>query len=284
MQVMVTVTCLRASGFWKKEVRTTLISVAQSCQPQKTASGIGGRTRIFSTRDGSRMGVRFLNLIHTSSGALEGRDRYLLVTLLLKTKLILFLVSYLQLKFLRRQTQIRMIKSNHGFFRNTISPSPCSGAHTRHMGRETSGADYVVISSGQWWFKKNFLCENNKHIGDYSCEGENVTDLGLSFAYCNAFRTTLKFINNCKECGYLLMIVSTFSPAHFENGTWDNGGESPLDEKHVALYRQTFEIRNRQARELRRVKEEGKKLGKRFMLLDVSRATVYKEIGIPELT
>lgn len=83
--------------------------------------------------------------------------------------------------------------------------------------------DYIIISSGQWFFRPLFLYDKQKMIGCLYCYIPGVRNVGAHFAYRRALRTTFKTIiglDNFKGEVFL----RTFAPSHFENGEWDKGG------------------------------------------------------------
>ncbi|KAL0691886.1 hypothetical protein Bca4012_091565 [Brassica carinata] len=83
--------------------------------------------------------------------------------------------------------------------------------------------DYIIISSGQWFFRPLFLYDKQKMIGCLYCYIPGVRNVGAHFAYRRALRTTFKTIiglDNFKGEVFL----RTFAPSHFEKGEWDKGG------------------------------------------------------------
>ncbi|XP_059670200.1 xyloglucan O-acetyltransferase 4 [Cornus florida] len=148
-----------------------------------------------------------------------------------------------------------------------------------------SDVDYAIISDAHWFFRKVYLNEGGNITGCVYCTEPNVTDLGLGFAIRMSFRAALNYINNCKECKVTLTLLRTFSPAHFEGGAWDTGGScnrtSPQREGEVKLVGHELELRKIQVEEIERIKEKGKKRGKRFDVMDVTRAMLMRSDGHP---
>ncbi|XP_042490522.1 protein ALTERED XYLOGLUCAN 4-like isoform X2 [Macadamia integrifolia] len=146
------------------------------------------------------------------------------------------------------------------------------------------GVDYAIISDAHWFFRKNYLYEGGKLVGCVFCNEPNITDHGLNFALRKVFRSVLQYLNNCKECKVLLALVRTFSPAHFENGTWNDGGNCnrtrPLMEEEANLVGTEWELRSIQVEEVERARKKGEKRTK-FVALDVTRAMLMRPDGHP---
>lgn len=146
--------------------------------------------------------------------------------------------------------------------------------------------DYAIISAGHWFFRVLYLHEGENQVGCVYCHEPNVTDLNIDFALRMAVRATLKHINGCKNCSTRLMtLLRTFAPAHFENGFWNTGGycnrTTPFKETEVDLEKFEWQLRNVQVEEYERAREAGEKQGKRFGLVDVTRAMLMRPDGHP---
>ncbi|XP_039118894.1 protein ALTERED XYLOGLUCAN 4-like [Dioscorea cayenensis subsp. rotundata] len=85
---------------------------------------------------------------------------------------------------------------------------------------------YIVISSGNWWFsKKIYLYEGGKLIGCINCKDEKkLTKHETKFGLQKAFKTVFQYISKCEECKELFTLLRTYSPSHFEKGSWFDGG------------------------------------------------------------
>ncbi|KAK6796850.1 hypothetical protein RDI58_004551 [Solanum bulbocastanum] len=115
--------------------------------------------------------------------------------------------------------------------------------------------DYVIISSGTWFFHPTMLYLNHRLIGCVDCIEPNITHLISSFSYRMVFQTTFRAINNLKNYKGVTFLW-TYSPGHFENGTWEQGGDCPrtmpfrrnekvLEDSNLVFYKiqlQEFEI------------------------------------------
>lgn len=88
---------------------------------------------------------------------------------------------------------------------------------------QVEGFDYLILSSGHWFFRSLLYYENHQLSGCHYCLLPNVTDRTMFYGYRKAFRTAFKAINslsNYKGITYL----RTFAPSHFEGGIWNEGG------------------------------------------------------------
>ncbi|XP_010928573.2 xyloglucan O-acetyltransferase 3 [Elaeis guineensis] len=145
--------------------------------------------------------------------------------------------------------------------------------------------NYLVISDGHWFFRKNYLYEGGKLIGCMFCSEANLTDLGINYTVQRAFRTTLEYLSKCEKCEGLLTFLRTFTPAHFENGTWNDGGNCrrtrPVNEGDVSFSGTDWELRNVQVEEVKKLQVEKQKGAKRFMLLDVTEAMMMRPDAHP---
>lgn len=144
--------------------------------------------------------------------------------------------------------------------------------------------DYAIISAAHWFFRLIYLHEGGKLVGCIYCNEPNVKNYDVDMALSLVFKTSLKHINNCKECekGKLLTILRTFAPAHFENGVWNTGGHcnrtSPKNEGDVDFGAFEWKLRNVQMEEFENAKSEGKT---RFKVVDVTRAMMMRPDGHP---
>ncbi|PIA40412.1 hypothetical protein AQUCO_02500246v1 [Aquilegia coerulea] len=149
------------------------------------------------------------------------------------------------------------------------------------------GVDYAIISSGHWFFRPIYLYEDGNVIGCVYCDDKNISHVQPTFALRTAFRMALTYINDCKECGRLLTIIRTFSPAHFENGEWNTGGRcnrtSIYSEKQINLGGSEWDLKVAQIEEIERVKTDGQNKGKRFEALDVTKAMMMRPDGHPDI-
>ncbi|KAF8011470.1 hypothetical protein BT93_J1933 [Corymbia citriodora subsp. variegata] len=154
--------------------------------------------------------------------------------------------------------------------------------------REVPTADMAVVSAAHWFFRKIYLYERKRLVGCVYCNEPNVTSYGPEHAVRLSFRAALDHINGCKECsgrGPTATLLRTFSPAHFENGTWDTGGActrtGPYREAEIDLGGSEWGFRNVQMEEIERARGIGRERGKRFGALDVTRVMLMRPDGHP---
>lgn len=151
--------------------------------------------------------------------------------------------------------------------------------------RDAPSADYIVISSGHWFFRPSFLHKRGKVIGCVYCNEQNVTNYDHAGALRLALRAALGHISNCNECGHLkVTLVMTFSPTHFEHGAWNEGGKcnrtSPRSADEVGLLGGSeMEMRKAQMDEIEKAKKGGTKM--KFGIVDVTKAMLMRPDGHP---
>ncbi|GMH03097.1 hypothetical protein Nepgr_004936 [Nepenthes gracilis] len=146
-----------------------------------------------------------------------------------------------------------------------------------------SQLNYAILSDSQWFFRKNNLYQGGRMIGCIYCKNEsNVKQLDVGFAIGRALRSALTYTNNCEERDRLLTLVRTISPSHFENGTWKTGrscnrtspfrGESAEKEEVAAAGDGEWAVRAVPMEETGRARRRGEGRGRRFEVLDITRA------------
>ncbi|CAM0913546.1 unnamed protein product [Alopecurus aequalis] len=146
------------------------------------------------------------------------------------------------------------------------------------------GLDYAVISGGNWFFRVNYLWEGGRRIGCINCGRDaNLTDFGVPYALRRVVRAAVEGIAQCRDCkSSLVTFLRTYSPDHFEHGSWFSGGsctrKAPLEEAEVSMGSIGWELRRVQSEEVRRVRRRSKK---RFGVLDVTKAMMMRADGHP---
>ncbi|KAG8384791.1 hypothetical protein BUALT_Bualt04G0155200 [Buddleja alternifolia] len=145
--------------------------------------------------------------------------------------------------------------------------------------------DYAVFSDAHWFFRQNYLYVGGNLIGCVYCQVPNVTDLGPIFAIKKAFRAAFKEINNCKNCKKIFTLLRTYSPSHFENGTWNTGGgcnrTRPIEREEVNEGGSDLEYRKIQVEEIENAKSAGEESGNMFEILDVTEIMSMRPDGHP---
>ncbi|GMH07968.1 hypothetical protein Nepgr_009808 [Nepenthes gracilis] len=185
-------------------------------------------------------------------------------------------------KFLMKHEERVINGSNSGIF--NLHLDKVDGAWATKL----QGIDYAIISAGHWFFRKNYLYHHDNLVGCVYCNDPNITDFGVNYALRMAFRTSFEHVNQCKECKGMVTLLRTFSPAHFENGTWNTGGgcnrTSPYSVGEVSrLETYEWELRNLQVEELERAAKDGngEREGKKFRVMDVTRTMLMRPDGHP---
>ncbi|KAJ4961555.1 hypothetical protein NE237_021465 [Protea cynaroides] len=144
--------------------------------------------------------------------------------------------------------------------------------------------DYVIISAGIWFSRPTMYYEKGQLKGCYYCFKENVTDLSMYYGYRRAFRTAFKAINSLPNYKGLTFL-RTFSPEHFENGLWNQGGNclrtKPFMSNETQLEGRGLELYMIQMEEFNIAEREGRKRGLHHRLLDTTQATLLRPDGHP---
>ncbi|XP_019176371.1 PREDICTED: protein trichome birefringence-like 19 [Ipomoea nil] len=149
---------------------------------------------------------------------------------------------------------------------------------------EMADVDVVIFSAGQWFFRPFFYYKKGKIVGCHICNETTIKKRNFYFGYGLAFRTAFKtLLDHEKFKG--LVILRTFSPAHFENGEWNKGGNCartrPFTKGEMKLEGFMLEMYLTQVREFMAAKKEGSKKGVRFRLLNTTESMVLRPEGHP---
>ncbi|CAA7018145.1 unnamed protein product [Microthlaspi erraticum] len=143
--------------------------------------------------------------------------------------------------------------------------------------------DYLVISSGHWFYRPVIFYENQQISGCQYCALPNTTELPLYYGYKKALRISLQAIlENFKG----LAILRSFSPQHFEGGAWNEGGDCvrtrPYRRNETIPEGPDLKLRDIQLEEFRAAEEAGrKKKGLRLKLMDTTQAMLMRPDGHP---
>ncbi|XP_010525312.1 PREDICTED: protein trichome birefringence-like 20 [Tarenaya hassleriana] len=149
---------------------------------------------------------------------------------------------------------------------------------------QIGGFDYVIVSSGQWFFRPLFFFDKGKLVGCLYCYMPGVRNVGAFFAFRRAFRTTFRAILGAKHFKGEVFL-RTFAPSHFENGEWNKGGNClrthPDRSNETELKGMNLEAHEIQLEEFRIARREGRRKGVRFRLVDVTKAMLLRGDGHP---
>lgn len=144
--------------------------------------------------------------------------------------------------------------------------------------------DIVLLSGGQWFLKAAIYLEKDEVIGCHYCPGTNFTQLGFYFAYRKALRLAFKSINTSPDYKGLTFL-RTFTPDHFENGRWDNGGTCertvPYKNNEIVMEGMNTEMYKIQLEEFEKAAKDGAARGLKFRLIDTTWASLLRPDGHP---
>ncbi|CAN8273039.1 unnamed protein product [Cochlearia groenlandica] len=146
--------------------------------------------------------------------------------------------------------------------------------------------DIAIVSAGHWLFRPIYIHRGNETIGCLFCYLPNVTRLSHKEGFNLVFAAALNHINTCNNCkDNLVTVLRTFTPSHFENGTWNTGGAcgrtNPFKANEIDLRRSSdMEFRTSQIEKLEEItKRDG--LKRKFAVLDVTRVMLMRPDGHP---
>ncbi|KVI05632.1 protein ALTERED XYLOGLUCAN 4 [Cynara cardunculus var. scolymus] len=138
--------------------------------------------------------------------------------------------------------------------------------------------DMMVLSIGHWYLHPAVFYYNDLVLGCHFCDGKNFTEVGFYDVFGKAFNTTLKALIDRR----IDVIVTTFSPAHFE-GDWDSleacSKTKPFEENERKLEGMDYEMRNQEMEQVMAAKKNAKDF--RLEALDVSRLALMRPDGHP---
>lgn len=153
------------------------------------------------------------------------------------------------------------------------------GNWTKHI----SIIDHAIFSGAHWFRKANYLYEGGNLIGCVFCRDPNVRDLGAGFAIRRAFEVAFNYIN--EERKGVVVFLRTISSAHFEHGTWKNGGfcnrTRGLSREEVNVGGGDWDYRNIQVEEIEKAKRYRESRRNEFEMIDVTRAMLMRPDGHP---
>jgi hypothetical protein len=150
--------------------------------------------------------------------------------------------------------------------------------------------DYVLVSAANWFSRPSLFYEKRRLVGCSFCSRQyGVPDLTLHYSHRKAWRVALQAINALDNVTGRV-IVRTLSPmSHFDNGTWDQGGDCRRTEP--LLSNQTSMMDGRgpdhrfyaaQMEEYRAAEKAARAKGTmRLMLMDATAAMLMRPDGHP---
>ncbi|CAM0944403.1 unnamed protein product [Alopecurus aequalis] len=148
--------------------------------------------------------------------------------------------------------------------------------------------DYIVLSGVNWFLRPSVYYESGRAVacnGGTSCGTRgNLTELAVPVALRAAFRTALGALVSSE--GFRgKAILRTVTPAHFENGEWNTGGDCvrtrPYRRGDRVLGAFEAEYHNAQVEALRETKAAARTNGAELLLLDITEAMDLRPDGHP---
>ncbi|PUZ77605.1 hypothetical protein GQ55_1G386100 [Panicum hallii var. hallii] len=146
--------------------------------------------------------------------------------------------------------------------------------------------DYIVLSGTNWFLRPSVYREGGRavaHNGAAATAG-NLTKLPVPRAVRAAFRTALGAIA-AREGFRGKAVLRTVTPAHFENGEWNTGGDCvrtrPFRRGARALGAVEAEYRGAQVDALRETEAAARRNGAELLLLDITEAMHLRPDGHP---
>ncbi|MED6136804.1 Xyloglucan O-acetyltransferase 1 [Stylosanthes scabra] len=163
-------------------------------------------------------------------------------------------------------------------------------------GKDLDRIDLLVLSVGHWFLHPAVYYEGGSVLGCHYCPGLNHTEIGFYDVLRKALRTTLSSIIERRGGGNgggggrentngIDVIVTTFSPAHFE-GEWDKAGAcpktKPFRNREKEVEGMDFDMRKIEIEEVEDAKGRGKEFGGfRLEALDVTKLALLRPDGHP---
>ncbi|CAE6204212.1 unnamed protein product [Arabidopsis arenosa] len=159
-----------------------------------------------------------------------------------------------------------------------------STSWTKFLAKDLPNTDIAIVSAGHWLFRPIYIHRGDETIGCIFCDLPNMTQISLKEGFKLVFSAAFKHINGCHNCkDNLVTLLRTFSPTHFENGTWNTGGAcrrtSPFRVNEIDQRSSDMEIRASQIEQLEEIKRNS--LKKKFAVLDVTRVMLMRPDGHP---
>ncbi|KAM0950768.1 putative PMR5 domain, PC-Esterase, trichome birefringence-like family [Dioscorea sansibarensis] len=156
--------------------------------------------------------------------------------------------------------------------------------------RELDQIDIVVFSAGHWFLLPAIYHDSagGAVLGCHYCPEFNHTEIGFFDIFRKSLRIALNEVKRRRRRSEKLVVLTTFSPAHFE-GEWDKAGAcskmEPFKEGEKKMEYMDGEMRRIGVEEVRRgndVEEEEKKNGRvKYEVVDVTELALMRGDGHP---
>uniref|UniRef100_A0A0E0PVJ0 Trichome birefringence-like C-terminal domain-containing protein n=1 Tax=Oryza rufipogon TaxID=4529 RepID=A0A0E0PVJ0_ORYRU len=154
--------------------------------------------------------------------------------------------------------------------------------------------DYAVFSTGNWFFRVNYFSEGGRRVACSGCSGDadagELADFGVAHAVRRVVRAALEATARCGDgdCKRgLVAFVRTYTPSHFEHGSWFDGGycnrTRPLEEDEAPSWDQSigWDVRRAHIEEVTSARKTTPATTTRFEVLDVTKAMMLRADGHP---
>ncbi|KAI3985575.1 hypothetical protein MKX01_033858, partial [Papaver californicum] len=143
-------------------------------------------------------------------------------------------------------------------------------------------------NSGHRFFRPAMFYESGKLIGCLYCDDNNIKHFDPTYGYGKAFATSFRAVNSLENFKGIAFL-RTFSPSHFEGGSWNESGNciktKPFMSNETQLYDQDVKMYTTQLEEFKVAEREGvqKNLGiaNNFRLLDTTQILWLRPDGHP---
>ncbi|XP_068642863.1 xyloglucan O-acetyltransferase 1-like [Aristolochia californica] len=149
---------------------------------------------------------------------------------------------------------------------------------------EMSQIDMIVFSIGHWFLHPAVYLEKGSVLGCHYCPDQNHTEIGFYDVFRKAIKTAIKGVVEMSSGKERRVIVTTFSPSHFE-GDWDKFGACPRKEPfqagEKALEGMDAEMRKIEVEEVTAAKSKTGELGLELEALDVTELSLLRPDGHP---
>ncbi|TVU28334.1 hypothetical protein EJB05_19849, partial [Eragrostis curvula] len=148
--------------------------------------------------------------------------------------------------------------------------------------------DYIVLSDTNWFLRRAVFHEGGRVVGRNAAAGDgalrNLTEIPAHRAVRAAFRTALGAIA-ASEGFRGKVVLRTVTPAHFENGEWNTGGDCvrtrPFRRDERTLGAVEAEFRAAQLDAVRETEAAVRRNGAELLLLDITAAMDLRPDGHP---
>uniref|UniRef100_A0A0E0K4T3 Uncharacterized protein n=1 Tax=Oryza punctata TaxID=4537 RepID=A0A0E0K4T3_ORYPU len=146
--------------------------------------------------------------------------------------------------------------------------------------------DYIVLSDTNWFLRPSVYYEGGRAIGrNGAAPVTNATEIAVPRAVRAAFRTALGALTAAPGRFRGKAILRSVTPAHFENGEWNTGGDCvrtrPFRRGERALGAVEAEYRAVQADAVREAEAAVRRNGGELLLLDITEAMDLRPDGHP---